>query len=721
MFAYRPAAQLTAMWEPLARYVEQLLVDKAVEIRVLNQDELEQAIALGELDVVFTNPTHYIRLRALNKLSGAIATQVTVENGIAVSSLGGVVFRRKDRADIRSLTDLKGKQVAIPGQKYLGGYIAQAALLRDLGIQLSDIRFLEVGNPHDKVVEAVAQGRADAGFVRSGILEKMRSEGSALIDQLEVIEPYAAAGFPFATSTQLYPEWAVATMPHLDDGTARRLASALLSLEHDHPAAQSAGIYGFTIPKDYRPVEDVMVALRVPPFEKAPNVSWVEFYGQHRTAVKLGFALGALILGAALLAGWLNRRLSDAKAEVDGLNKRFQDIADNVPGVIFQFRQRADGSAYYEWASNKIRDIYGCSAQDVAKDASRVFSVIHPDDLPAIRKSIQQSVDTLQTWHTSYRVTHPEKGMIWLEGSATPVRHADGSTSWSGFIRDITEMQASREALVLAAAVLNSTSDGVLILDQHGLVTSMNPAFSKMTGYRHPDFFGHPIDRLFALAEETWTVSSGHRYGEALWKTAEGRELPVLLSLSPVEESGPSPLHYVVAATDITDLKVHQAELERLAHYDALTGLPNRRLLEDRLEQAVAQARRTGEHIAVAMLDLDKFKPVNDTYGHEAGDQLLVEVSKRIKRVMRASDTVARLGGDEFALIFRDVQNPVAFQRVIDTIQEPVLLDAGQVQVSASMGVAYFSHQKPASGDQLMRQADMALYQSKEAGGNRFT
>ncbi len=121
------------------------------------------------------------------------------------------------------------------------------------------------------------------------------------------------------------------------------------------------------------------------------------------------------------------------------------------------------------------------------------------------------------------------------------------------------------------------------------------------------------------------------------------------------------------------------------------------------------------------MMDLDGFKPVNDTYGHEAGDQLLVEVSKRIKRVMRASDTVARLGGDEFALIFRDVQNPVAFQRVIDTIQEPVLLDAGQVQVSASMGVAYFSHQKPASGDQLMRQADMALYQSKEAGGNRFT
>lgn len=721
IFAYRPAAQLTAMWEPLTLYIEQQLEDKCVEIRVLNQDELERAIERGELDLVFTNPTHYIRLRALNSLSGAIATQVTVENGIAVSSLGGVVLRRKDRADIRSLADLRGKRVAIAGQKYLGGYIAQAALLLELGIQLSDIEFLEVGNPHDKVIEAVAQGHADAGFVRSGILEAMRAEGSALVDQLEVIEPYTVAGFPFAISTQLYPEWAVVALPHVDHRTARRLASALLSLEHDHPAAQSAGIYGFTIPEDYRPVEEAMVALRVPPFENAPNVSWGEFYDQHHTSANLGFILGVLVLGVSLWFVWLNRHLSNAKSEVDRLNKRFAYIADNVPGVIYQFRQRADGFAYFEWASNKIRDIYGFSAQNVVKDASRVFSVIHPDDLPVLQNSIKQSADTLQAWHKTYRVNHPDKGMIWLEGSSTPIRDSDGSTIWTGFIQDITEIQAGRESLVLTAAVFNSSSDSMLILDQNGLVTSINPAFSKMTGYMNSDFLGRPIDSLFALAEETWTISPGHRHGEALWKTAEGRELPVLLSLSPVENSGTLVLHYIVAARDITDMKVHQAELQQLAHYDVLTGLPNRRLLEDRLEQAVAQVRRTGEHMAVAMLDLDEFKPVNDTYGHEAGDQLLVEVSKRIKRMMRAGDTLARLGGDEFTLIFRDVQNPVAFQRVIDAIQEPVLLHAGQVCVSASMGVAYFSQQKPESGDQLMRRADMALYQSKEAGRNRFT
>ncbi|MFA7624615.1 MAG: phosphate/phosphite/phosphonate ABC transporter substrate-binding protein, partial [Pusillimonas sp.] len=201
VFNYRPADILRPMWQPLASYLQQHLPGHDIHLHFLDQEEMAKAVGNGLLDVVFTNPVHYVSLRVNGVLSGAIATQVTLEQGHAVSQLGGAIIRRADRNDLNRLGDLDGKSVAIPGKQYLGGYTAQAAWLMRHGVNLKQINFIELGNPHDKIINAVMQGQADAGFIRSGVLEAMVKEGRLQPDELVVIEPIQWPGFPFQVTT----------------------------------------------------------------------------------------------------------------------------------------------------------------------------------------------------------------------------------------------------------------------------------------------------------------------------------------------------------------------------------------------------------------------------------------------------------------------------------------------------------------------------------------
>lgn len=709
------------MWEPMVRFLEFALGDIEVELCVLDQDAMAQALRRGELDVVFTNPAHYIRLRTENHLSGAIVTQVNIEHERPVSKLGGVVIRHKDRKDLSRLEDLEGAKVAITGREYLGGYLAQAAWLTDHGIDLSAIRFVPIGSPHDKVVEAVANREFDAGFIRSGILESMAAAGSPLIDQLEVIEPIDVPGFPFVTTTRVYPEWAVVAMPHLDQNVARRLASALLSLDHTDGAAKAAGLYGFAIPEDYRPVEEAMIALRMPPFDVVPKVTWLEFARQHQDAVALGLLIVLILMSASTVFLWLHRRLKAAALLTEVLNQRFNDLANNLPGVLFQYRLDSQGHAHFPFVSARAPDIYGCTPQELERDATKVFAVIHPDDVGFVEKSVQESARQMSVWNATYRIRHSTRGEVWVEVSSTPTRQADGSIVWHGFLSDITELQRSRQALKLAGQIIRSTSDGVVILDRQGRVVEVNPAFEAMTHMQGKSIQGQRLTSLdpTLFGEDDHVVQPGRR--EAQWTRPYGDVLPVLVSVSPVNDEHGVVSHYVVVAKDIHEMRSKQDQLDRLAHYDALTGLPNRRMLADRLEQAVALAKRTSEPLALVMLDLDEFKPVNDRYGHKAGDQLLVEIAGRLRDSIREGDTVARLGGDEFTLVLWNTQGDAAFERIIENVRQPVQIDGAVVRVGASLGVACFDPDHPLDGEQLMRQADQALYQSKQSGRNRFT
>ena len=736
IFNYRPAHVLRPMWEPLADYLQQHLPDHNIHLHFLDQEDMAEAVGNTLLDVVFTNPVHYVSLRVTGALSGAIATQVTLEQGHAVSQLGGLIIRRADRNDINTFGDLQGLSVAIPGKQYLGGYTAQAVWLMRHGVNLNRINFVELGNPHDKVINAVLQGQTDAGFIRSGVLEAMHKEGRLEIGDLVVIEPIAWPGFPFQVTTPLFPEWAVATLDHVDHDTSRRLSAALLALEPYMPAALSAGIYGFTIPKDYSLVESAMVDLRIPPFDHAPVVTLHEFMMQNLVPVMV--ILGGLAASIAffLRVAWLNRRLNLLNKELHAVAKerneliqRFTELANNVPGALYQYRLRPNGSSHFPFASERIRDVYGYAVQTIANDASVVFSSINPIDRERLQRGIRDSAATLTQWNATYRFNHPDKGERWIEGSATPSRQPDGSITWHGYIADITEEHLNRERIQLTARVVAASHEGIVILDSQLNILEVNPAFTRITGYneaavkgRSPIFLALESDAPpFTGNFQRLLDNNGLWHGETWLRSAQGKSIPVMASIAPVANADQDVNHFVMLFSDITAIKQHAEELEHIAHYDVLTGIPNRRLLIDRLRQATSLARRTKKPLTICMLDLDGFKPVNDTLGHEAGDRLLVEIARRLQAVIRSEDTVARLGGDEFTLILVNPAGSALFERILETVRQPVELAEGTVNVSASMGVVCFEPDMQADDDQLLRLADEALYESKKRGRNRYT
>ncbi|WP_051341097.1 EAL domain-containing protein [Azospirillum halopraeferens] len=299
--------------------------------------------------------------------------------------------------------------------------------------------------------------------------------------------------------------------------------------------------------------------------------------------------------------------------------------------------------------------------------------------------------------------------------------------------RDITDRIAAEHGMRMADSVFENAREGIMITDAGGTIERINPAFTRITGYAPDDVIG-ASPRLLnsgrhdrAFYRDLWAalIRDGHWSGEIWNRRRNGEIYPEWLSISAVRDREGRTGRYVAVFSDITTVKRHEAALQHLAHHDALTGLPNRVLLADRMEQAMARTRRSGRAMAVAYLDLDGFKPVNDRHGHGAGDALLVEVARRMAGVLRTGDTLARPGGDEFVILLPDLGDAQecagVLGRVLAAVSEPVSLpDVGTpVRVSASIGVSLFPDDD-SNPDTLLRHADQAMYQAKQAGRNRF-
>jgi len=413
------------------------------------------------------------------------------------------------------------------------------------------------------------------------------------------------------------------------------------------------------------------------------------------------------------------------------LLQRLNRLFLHLPGYLYQYRLRPDGSSHFPFATADIERVYGCLPAAVENDASPVFRVLHPDDLPRVSASIAASANTLSVWRDRYRVNHPTRGTIWVEGSATPEREPDGSILWHGYLRDVNDEQSQREQLQLASKVFSSSQEGIIITDSQNLIMEVNDAFVRITGFTREEIIGLSPSVLSSgrqppeFYEQMWALinETGRWQGEIWNRRRSGEVYAELLSIDAVHGEDGKVSNYIAIFTDISQLKAHQSELDRIAHYDVLTGLPNRRLLDDRLAVAIAHARRREELLAVCFLDLDNFKGVNDTCGHEVGDKVLMQTAQGIRSVLRAHDTVARIGGDEFVLLLTELKSRSrimeVMQRVLEIARRPMDIDGTRIVLSASAGVAIFP-EIDLSADELLRYADQAMYRAKQQGRNRF-
>ncbi|MBK7422374.1 MAG: EAL domain-containing protein [Propionivibrio sp.] len=337
-----------------------------------------------------------------------------------------------------------------------------------------------------------------------------------------------------------------------------------------------------------------------------------------------------------------------------------------------------------------------------------------------------------RNYSTELRLRRKDGSVFWgtLGGRAIdPDRPQEGSI-W--VYSDITERKQAEEKLHLAASVFTHAREGIMITATDGTIIDVNDTFSRITGYSRDEVVGRNSRILSSGRQEKsfyaalWRdlTEKGYWYGEIWNRRKNGEVYAEMLTISAVRDVEGKTRQYVALFSDITALKEHARQLEHLAHYDSLTMLPNRTLLADRLQQAMAQAQRRRQPLAVAYLDLDGFKAINDRHGHDAGDQLLIDLASRMKQALREGDTLARLGGDEFVAVLLDLADVAAsvqvLARLLEAAAEPVPVGDLMLQVSASLGVTFYPQSEDVDADLLLRQADQAMYQAKLAGKNRY-
>jgi diguanylate cyclase (GGDEF)-like protein/PAS domain S-box-containing protein len=358
----------------------------------------------------------------------------------------------------------------------------------------------------------------------------------------------------------------------------------------------------------------------------------------------------------------------------------------------------------------------------------------HPDDLARHDGQLIGCLkNQLDLYEVELRLKHKDGHWLWgqWKGRVT-ARDADGRAQHMyGSFQDVSERKRSYQSLQLAASVFTYAREGITITDPQGTIIAVNDSFTKITGYSREEALGQNSRILHSGRQgpdyyaTMWReITTRGRWNGEIWnRRKNGEVFPEILSITAVGDADGVVQHYVGMFTDISEAKQHEQRLEYLAHYDALTGLPNRVLLADRLRQSMAQCERRGGSLAVAFLDLDGFKTINDRFGHNVGDDLLLALAQRMKSVLRDGDTLARLGGDEFVAVLVDLGTaqecePV-LERLLHACADSMPLGDVLLQVSASIGVTIYPNDR-ADADLLLRHADQAMYLAKQAGKNRY-
>ena len=380
----------------------------------------------------------------------------------------------------------------------------------------------------------------------------------------------------------------------------------------------------------------------------------------------------------------------------------------------------------------------GYTYKEIQHTTNQWADFVHSDDREKAWQSINDVIEGRSKSHNiEYRMLTKNGDIRWIHDQANVMQRDNEGKAlrMSGIHSDITDRKLAEEKLKLAASVFTHAKEIIMITDPEGRILEVNDTFSVITGYSREEVIGQNPKFLKSGKQTTkfydnlWQTlnQSGHWHGE-MWNSRKNGETFIeMKTISAVQNERGITTHYVALGNDITAIKAHQKQLEHIAHYDVLTQLPNRVLLADRLSQAMLHCNRHNNmSVAVVFLDLDGFKDINDAYGHDMGDKLLIALSIRMQKALREDDSLARIGGDEFVAVLPDLVKLTAIKdcepvlrRLLLAASEPITIDNKVLNVSASIGVTLYP-QDDVNSDQLMRHADQAMYVAKESGKNRY-
>ena len=435
VLAFRPQPQALAQWQPLVDHLAKAL-DQPMELKAFDYPGLDAAVRAHEVDIVLTNPGHFIALRHAFGLSAPLATVIIQDGDRQFTSFGGVIFTRAGRADINTLADLRHRRIAAAAADSLGGYQMQAFEMAEAGVPLPEPGDLvSVGMPHDRALEAVLAGGADVGFMRTGVFEALAREGKSAFSQVKILHRQDLPGFPFVSSTRLYPEWPVVVLPKVHDQVAKRLAVALLSLRPDSPAARAAGIGGFNVPADYGGVEEVLRRLRLPPYAGVPDFSVADLVKKYRGWLAAMALLTLALAGAGLALAVQNRRIRHNR-------RRLKEVIWATDAGTWEWNARTDTLRVNErWAG-----MLGFTAAELGPlgaglPRAVLGRLVHPEDRPlyegAWEACLQGRAETLEL---EVRKLHKGGQWLWILIRGRVVeRTLDGAVArLSGTHQDVT-------------------------------------------------------------------------------------------------------------------------------------------------------------------------------------------------------------------------------------------------------------------------------------------
>ncbi|MFN3595110.1 MAG: EAL domain-containing protein [Thiobacillaceae bacterium] len=431
----------------------------------------------------------------------------------------------------------------------------------------------------------------------------------------------------------------------------------------------------------------------------------------------------------------LGTDITDLKLAQEALTaseEEFRSLVTNIPGVVY--RCALDRAWSVDFVSPLIETLSGYPPEAFTQGKRGLMSLIHPEERDRVHGEIRQQLRERGSFVAEYRILDKSGAVHWVLASGRAHGGAGGRRPdhLSGVLFDVTPIKAAEERLRQTAIVFDNTTEGILITDANGKIVAVNRAFSAITGYASEEVLGkNPRMLASGRHDESFYKAMWQALGEndhwrgEIWNRHKGGEIiPLLETISAVRDESGRVTGYVAMFSDISHIKQTEARLVKLAYHDALTGLPNRLLFDERLTHAIEQAARHGERLAVLYLDLDHFKQLNDNLGHQVGDALLEAIAARLKARLRKSDTLSRRGGDEFTLLLENLRRPEQAANVardiLRQLAKPFHLPSGEtVQTGTSIGISLYPDDGRAAHE-LIERADAAMYEAKSAGGGQY-
>lgn len=401
--------------------------------------------------------------------------------------------------------------------------------------------------------------------------------------------------------------------------------------------------------------------------------------------------------------------------------------------------QKSSGFSVWEWSivsdvlylSDEMKELLDIHHSSFDGSFASIANLIHPNDVKRWKKSIQNTVENGTGHDMKLRIVRQDQSIRWIHANGECTLDDKGQPAkLTGVCKDITEEYEKESQLRLAASVFSHAQEGIIITDTSGKIIETNEAFHQITGYSKDEVLGKNPSLLSSgnheksFYQEMWRqlLSEGRWQGKLWNKTKNGELFAEYLTISAVTNGQGEHSHYVGVFSDITEQEEREEYLIHAAYHDLLTALPNRKYLHKEMRKRLTQ--KADMQFSVICIDLDGFKPVNDTYGHEAGDKLLVAIGQRLESHIRENDLVARVGGDEFVILVDQLSEYQELQKLSDRLlasaAEPLVVNGNVVTVSASIGCVLVNNSCQGSVDELIDQADGAMYQAKQQGKNCY-